>query len=155
MLGPLKTWLHNGPRQVLRMSRNSNLAMRTQPRSVIVVRRLNSSTRNFNTSGQSESLSNVNGNVVGKSTSRTLLLLASIASGIAGYAIATKSASSLATHPPNDAQEPQYGTPADFKKAIEELRLVFPKDSVSTDPDTLYVHGFSNYDYHAGANNRV
>lgn len=45
-----------------------------------------------------------------------------------------------------------YGTPADFQKAIGELQAAFPAEGVvSTDPDDLEVHGFSDNDYHPGA----
>lgn len=45
-----------------------------------------------------------------------------------------------------------YGTPADFQKAISELQAAFPAEGVvSTDPDDLEVHGFSDNDYHPGS----
>ncbi|KAF5391081.1 hypothetical protein D9757_003133 [Collybiopsis confluens] len=81
------------------------------------------------------------------SISRTILLLtgASIASGFAGFAWATrqKAIVSLA--------KPEYGSPQDFQKAIVELKNSFPdKDTVSTDPEDVYAHGFSVNDYHPG-----
>lgn len=54
--------------------------------------------------------------------------------------------------------QPTYGTPEDFRKAIQELRHTFGNDSeghesavVSTNPDDLQIHGFSENDYHPGA----
>ncbi|KAH6867248.1 hypothetical protein BKA70DRAFT_1453559 [Coprinopsis sp. MPI-PUGE-AT-0042] len=56
----------------------------------------------------------------------------------------------------SSSTEPTYGSPEDFQAAISELRAIF-KDSannedgeveVSTDPDDLEVHGFSDNDYH-------
>lgn len=45
----------------------------------------------------------------------------------------------------------KYGTPADFQKAINELRAAFPdSNAVSTDTDDLHQHGFSGNDYHPG-----
>lgn len=44
-----------------------------------------------------------------------------------------------------------YGTPEDFQKAISELRAAFSDEhAVSTDPEDLHVHGFSDNDYHPG-----
>ncbi|TFK85448.1 hypothetical protein K466DRAFT_566602 [Polyporus arcularius HHB13444] len=43
----------------------------------------------------------------------------------------------------------QYGSPQDFKKAIEELRTLFPdEDAVTTDVEDLEAHGYSENDYH-------
>jgi hypothetical protein len=155
MLGTLNTWLHNGTRQVLSVSRHSSLRLSPIRAASVTQRCLNTSIRN-NTTGSGPLLSKTSDNGSGRTTSRTLWLLASITSGIAGYAIATYSASILAADSANDAREPQFGTPADFKNAIEELRLIFPsEDSVSTDSDDLYVHGFSEYDYHPGENSWI
>ncbi len=45
----------------------------------------------------------------------------------------------------------QYGSPEDFKKAIEELRTLFPgEDAVTTDVEDLEAHGYSENDYHPG-----
>lgn len=51
--------------------------------------------------------------------------------------------------------EPSYGTPEDFQKAIQELRHIFSDEDhesgiVSTDPDDLRIHGFSENDHHPG-----
>ena len=46
----------------------------------------------------------------------------------------------------------QYGSPEEFKKAIEELRVLFAgdEDAVTTDVEDLEDHGFSENDYHPG-----
>ena len=51
--------------------------------------------------------------------------------------------------------EPTYGTPEDFQNAIQELRHTFSAEGyesgvVSTDPDDLRIHGFSENDHHPG-----
>lgn len=51
--------------------------------------------------------------------------------------------------------EPTYGTPEDFQKAIQELRHTFSNGGhesgvVSTDSDDLRIHGFSENDHHPG-----
>lgn len=43
-----------------------------------------------------------------------------------------------------------FGTPEDFNRAIEELKGALGKDSVSTDREDLFIHGFSANDYHPG-----
>ena len=148
MLGTLKTWLHNGPHRILRYGNPRLSPIRTVS---ITQRRLNSSISN-NTADSDQSSSKINGNDSERRNPRTLWLLASIASSVGGYALATVS-TGPSVPDAQSAREPQYGTPADFSKAIEELRSTFPSgDSVSTDPDDLYVHGFSEYDYHPGKN---
>jgi D-lactate dehydrogenase (cytochrome) len=148
----LKNWLtlYDGPRQVSRFLRYSSTPSPRLPWAAYPgQRRLISS--------QLQTQSNVTGDRGGKTTSRVLFFLTSIASGLAGYAIAHP-ASAWTTKPSKNAQEhePRYGTPADFKKAIEELRSTFSsEDSVSTDPDDLYTHGFSEYDYHPGVASRI
>lgn len=47
----------------------------------------------------------------------------------------------------------KYGSLEDFSQAIEILRIRLPEDAVSTDPDVLEVHGFSENDYHPGMGN--
>ena len=75
-----------------------------------------------------------------------LRLLALIASGGLGYAIAR-----YTQEPPvSKAAEPKFGTPEDFNRAIEELKRALGKDSVSTDREDLFIHGFSANDYHPG-----
>lgn len=44
---------------------------------------------------------------------------------------------------PSDRGFERFGTPADFKRAIAQLRRDLPPDAVSTDPDVLESHGFS------------
>jgi len=57
---------------------------------------------------------------------------------------------------PAENDEPTYGTPEDFQQAIRELRHTFSNEAyepgvVSTDPDDLRIHGFSQNDHHLGA----
>ncbi|KAI0736753.1 FAD-linked oxidase-like protein [Fomitopsis betulina] len=50
----------------------------------------------------------------------------------------------------------KYGSPEDFQRAIQELRDSFAdKDAVSTDPDDLHTHGYSENDYHPGTSPSV
>jgi uncharacterized protein HemX len=77
-----------------------------------------------------------------------------VASGAAGYALASRSgavsdkAASLA-----DQLTSTYGTKEDYQKAIIELREVFGgnADRVSTDEGDLQIHGFSIQDPYPGA----
>jgi hypothetical protein len=83
-----------------------------------------------------------------------LLVGASIGSGVLGYIFAQNQQ----THEAHDAKSnaipdsPTFGSPLEFQKAISELRATFADESaVSTDPDDLHVHGFSENDYYPGA----
>ena len=45
----------------------------------------------------------------------------------------------------------QYGSQEDFRRAIEELKRLFPdEDTVTDDVEHLEEHGFSENDYHPG-----
>ena len=45
----------------------------------------------------------------------------------------------------------QYGSQEDFRRAIEELKRLFPdEDTVTDDAEHLEEHGFSENDYHPG-----
>jgi len=69
-------------------------------------------------------------------------------SGAAGYYYAVNAVTKRET---STQKKPKYGTPEDFKRAIEELRALFPSgDIVSTDPDDLSAHGLSPYVWHTG-----
>lgn len=49
------------------------------------------------------------------------------------------------------SNSPQFGSPQDIRKAIEELHTTFKStEKVSTDPDDLHDHGFSANDHHPG-----
>lgn len=75
------------------------------------------------------------------------LALCSIASGIAGYALCSRN-DSAGEHKDD---QPRFGTPEDFGRAIRELTETFTEDGVvSTDAEDLRIHGFSEYDYHPG-----
>jgi hypothetical protein len=75
-------------------------------------------------------------------------------SGAVGYTLASyRSPSGPASAIANYAVEaPSYGTPEDYKKAIQELREAFDgdEDRVSTDEGDLETHGFSVQDPHPG-----
>ncbi|KAH8096793.1 hypothetical protein BXZ70DRAFT_1072326 [Cristinia sonorae] len=85
----------------------------------------------------------------------------SILSGSIGYYLANRSSDSaldelaqLTLHPAStdSGLNERYGTPADFREAIEELKRSFPdEDTVTTDSDDLEVHGNSENDYHPGS----
>jgi hypothetical protein len=72
------------------------------------------------------------------------LALGSVALGLGGYYVGVCCA--IETPPPKLV----YGTPEDFAHAIEELKTLFSKDTVTTDEDQLEAHGFSPNAYHAG-----
>ena len=91
-----------------------------------------------------------------QTTKCTALLLAGTAalSAAAGYLLANReterSSGSVA-----DLDNTRYGTPEDFRKAIEELKVVFPKPgAVSDDPVVVAPYGFSQNDYHPGGSAR-
>ena len=79
------------------------------------------------------------------SSSVFALALGSVALGLGGYYVGLRRA--IETPPP----KPVYGTPQDFAHAIEELKTLFSKDTVTTDEDQLEAHGFSHNAYHPGA----
>ena len=72
------------------------------------------------------------------------LALGSVALGLGGYYVGLRRA--IETPPP----KPVYGTPEDFAHAIEDLKTLFSKDTVTTDEDQLEAHGFSPNAYHPG-----
>ncbi|KAJ1307761.1 hypothetical protein OPQ81_001848 [Rhizoctonia solani] len=73
-------------------------------------------------------------------------------SGLAGYFLAR----SVSEAKPNDALvSPKYATKAGVQKAIIELEVLFPEGSVSTNPDVLKAHGFSENSYHPSAPHSV
>ena len=83
------------------------------------------------------------------------LAFCSITSGIAGYSLCSRNDSNsltvLDSTGEHKDEEPRFGTPEDFGMAIRELMETFTEDGVvSTDPEDLHIHGFSEYDYHAG-----
>lgn len=80
---------------------------------------------------------------------RGIFALSCIFSGIIGFTLAK-----TWTSPSEEAGsigKPRYGTPKDFERAIQELKEAFPDaDAVSTDPEDLRIHGFSDYDWRPG-----
>lgn len=73
-----------------------------------------------------------------------------VGSGLLGYSFATWNVKPVSSTGVAD-EKPQYGSPEDFAKAIEDLKTTFPSDgAVSTDPDVLHGHGFSIIHYLPG-----
>ena len=91
-------------------------------------------------------LQTATGRNTGNASSSNLFALAlgSVAIGLGGYYVGVRRA--IETPPP----KPVYGTPEDFAHAIEELKTLFSKDTVTTDKDQLEAHGFSPNAYHPG-----
>ena len=82
-----------------------------------------------------------------------LFVGASVGSGLLGYVLAqTPTHESLdARTAANVPDSPNFGSPLEFQKAISELKATFNDESaVSTDPEDLRVHGFSENDYYPG-----
>jgi len=80
------------------------------------------------------------------------LFLASTAvlSATAGYLLANWRTEKIGG-PGIDLGNTRYGTPEDFRKAIEELKTTFPEHgAVSDDPVVVAPYGFSQNDYHPG-----
>ncbi|KAH7928344.1 hypothetical protein BV22DRAFT_1103100 [Leucogyrophana mollusca] len=79
-----------------------------------------------------------------------------VTSGIVGYTFGTRRSVFQSLFPVPDDSEPQYGSPKEFQLAINELKHSFEsEDIVSTDPEDLRIHGFSENDYHPGAPHSV
>ncbi|KAL0575139.1 D-lactate ferricytochrome c oxidoreductase [Marasmius crinis-equi] len=92
------------------------------------------------------------------SSSAWILAGSTIVSGALGYAIARNSSSQVDQPVEKSlSQFGKYGTVEDFAKAVKELRDTFTNnpDAVSTDPEDLRIHGFSENDYHPGSNHTV
>lgn len=77
------------------------------------------------------------------------VLGASVFSGLAGFFYARRSLSNSSS-PIDTLANPQYGSPDDYQRGIEELRAVLPEDMVSTNPEDLLVHGMSANVWHPG-----
>lgn len=68
-------------------------------------------------------------------------------SGALGYYLATSAGSADRAGAEFNTQ---YGSPEDFRRAIEELKVALPDDdAVSTDEEDLERHGNSGFAYHA------
>ncbi|KAF5349775.1 hypothetical protein D9758_010226 [Tetrapyrgos nigripes] len=100
----------------------------------------------------SRSMSSASSNTSSSFTPRNaaIVLGLSLTSAMIGYHLAQSSRTTLPS-------KPKFGTPADFDKAIDELRQAFHDDAdiVSTDTDDLRLHGFSENDYHPGSPHTV
>ncbi|KAL1723651.1 FAD-linked oxidase-like protein [Schizophyllum commune] len=86
-----------------------------------------------------------------------VLLSTAMASGALGYLFAnlqaTDSTTSTTSHADLGAEkrsDQRYGSPEDFRQAIQELRDAFGDDFVSTEPDVLLQHGMSPYQQEPG-----
>lgn len=70
-----------------------------------------------------------------------------------GYYLGARSNDFSAADAPSGRQpplKPVYGTPADFARAIEELKASFVGDAVTTAPEQLVAHGFSPHSHLPG-----
>ena len=84
---------------------------------------------------------------------RLYLLRGPVKSGLLGYVLAqTQTHDSLDTRTAaNVPDSPTFGSPLEFQKAVSELKATFADEStVTTDPEDLRVHGFSDNDYYPG-----
>ena len=78
-------------------------------------------------------------------------VIGSAFSGAAAYFYATSQTDAGSSTAAGAELNNKYGSPEDFKKAIEELQQLFPGDeTVTTDPIALEEHGMSVNDYHEG-----
>ncbi|OJT12840.1 D-lactate dehydrogenase [cytochrome], mitochondrial [Trametes pubescens] len=96
----------------------------------------------------------------GKSSSSNAPLAFALGAALSGglaYYLATPSRDpAAAQNRPRADLNTQYGSPADFKQAIAELRQVFADaDAVTTDVEDLEEHGFSENDYHPSSHPSV
>ncbi|EIM79413.1 FAD-binding domain-containing protein [Stereum hirsutum FP-91666 SS1] len=74
------------------------------------------------------------------------VLTASTLSGLAGFFYARERPDVVDT-----LTNPQFGSPKDYERGIEELRSTLPsEDMVSTNPDDLLAHGWSSHVWHPG-----
>lgn len=82
------------------------------------------------------------------------IIIGSIASGLIGYSLSAFGKTSLTSEALEI--EPKYGAPKDFEQAIKELRALFDSDDVvSTHPEDLRIHGYSENDHHPNAPHTV
>jgi len=80
-----------------------------------------------------------------------LFVGASIASGLLGYILAQTQTLDTLKVAANVPDSPTFGSPLEFQKAISEhLTMKVQCLAVSTDPEDLRLHGFSENDYYPG-----
>lgn len=78
------------------------------------------------------------------------VLAASTLSGLAGFLYARQQPDVV-----DNLTNPQFGSPDDYERGIEELRKTLPsEDMVSTNPDDLLAHGWSSHVWHPGRSHR-
>ncbi|KAH9480896.1 D-lactate dehydrogenase [cytochrome], mitochondrial [Psilocybe cubensis] len=75
-----------------------------------------------------------------------VVIAVSVASGSLGFFLSEQNAKRNSSQSVPDS--PKFGSPSDFKNAIDELHASLTPDAVSTDPEDLRHHGFSDNDYH-------
>ncbi|KAF9553236.1 hypothetical protein CPC08DRAFT_673450 [Agrocybe pediades] len=90
------------------------------------------------------------------------VIILAIGSALCGFAIAQLpvfSGDSVAQNVNAKEAKPQFATPEEMEQAITELKKTFGQEGdngkVSTDPDDLHDHGFSENDHHPGMNHSV
>ncbi|KAI0669124.1 FAD-linked oxidase-like protein [Trametes maxima] len=126
--------------------RSSSLALRR----VLASRRSYSSTTS---PGESAPQSQPKGS---SSSAPLAFAVGSVLSGALGYYLATSAKDEPEGGRAGVQFNTKYGSPEDFKRAIEELRLAFSdEDAVTTDVEDLEVHGFSENDYHPSSHPSV
>ncbi|KAM5538581.1 hypothetical protein V8D89_007610 [Ganoderma adspersum] len=110
-----------------------------------------------NSSNTSHDQSNPNPQPQSSSLNAPLaFVIGSAFSGAAAYFYATSQPDAASSTAAGAELNNKYGTPEDFKKAIEELQQLFPGDeTVTTDPIALEEHGMSVNDYHEASNPSV
>ena len=89
----------------------------------------------------------VNGSRKTKQHTALLFVGTAVFSATAGY-LANRDSEKFGSSV-TDLENTRYGTPEDFRKAIEELKAAFPgPGAVSDDPVVVAPYGFSQNDYH-------
>ncbi|KAG8713942.1 hypothetical protein FRC08_012556 [Ceratobasidium sp. 394] len=81
------------------------------------------------------------------------LLGVGTACGIAGYFVASQYGSSSTRF--DSLVNPQYASKPQIQEAVKELESLLPAGGVSTNPDVLRMHGFSENSYHPSAPHSV
>ncbi|PIL22974.1 hypothetical protein GSI_15671 [Ganoderma sinense ZZ0214-1] len=112
--------------------------------------------RNSSSTSQEQASPNPQSRSSSSSNAPLAFVLGSALSGAAAYFYATSQADTASPTTAGADLNNKYGSPEDFKKAIEELEQLFPGDeTVTTDPIALEEHGMSVNDYHEASNPSV
>jgi hypothetical protein len=136
------------------------LANRLRVPAARALRQARAGSRRAAPGGSSARLASTSAPTNGGGASLPVLVAVGAGSVLAGYLLAPRAAPAQAqtvvdaahAPPPTDSV-PSFGSPDDFRKAIDELRAAFggDGDAVTTDEDVLKSKGFSENDYHPGA----